>query len=532
MAGRHGLATTDPLFLERSVIAGRSFFFAPSKLRRRVTVPSGCIMGHRRDRTRNALGVLFGRQHLQGCLGTATVFGAMRYEFAVVEVRDGDTRAAFNELLSELKIEEPIAIAASIPTSECYFATRPINAGAGGGAATPRTLLRESLRSSTAKLDQLAIDVLNWQADRRALASIVAAPLDRIETIKDLIAETPHRLCRLEPAANALITAAAEGDKAERKGGVTRVFVGETSVLAVMTKGTRAIHWQSIPLRQGDEATGMVSIVRSVEASYSACGLERPPEAVTIYGRKQLESVIDRQWLAASMPGEYQWIDEPSMRPQDIAKACVDGYLTSDDDEFDFVRADRPPQRLSRIVPYKEVFLYIAAAACLGFVLFDRVVRLETEQAMLSTDAVSVLGDDASLRAERDRLNARATSVSSFLDGRVQWSSLLTKVAEILPDDTRLTGIRGTAMMSRKRKRAVKTMPTTLILNAECKLDDQGQLPRSVTQLVDEVALLDAVSEHFDRVELDGLRRKESKETGIEGAEFSIVLTSTSKAKG
>ncbi|PAY15416.1 hypothetical protein CKO51_32045 [Rhodopirellula sp. SM50] len=485
------------------------------------------------DRSRShVVGVLFGRQHLHGCHASTTMFGAVRYEYASVAVQSDDLGHSLAELFDALGIQgDPVPVAAAIPTSECYFATRPINSG--GGNASPRTLLRESLRSSTAKLDQLAIDVLNWQAHRRQLVSIVAAPLDRIESIRETIGNTKHSLQRLEPAANALISAAVENERKERRDRlVTRVFLGDTSLLAVMTKGTRAIHWQSMPLPQGDEATGIVSIVRSVEAAYAACGLETSPDAVSIYGRRELQSLIDRQWLSDNLPDDFRWLDAPSMKPDHIARACADGFLADEEDEFDFVREYREPLKLHRVVPYKEIALYLVAACALALVLLDRMKKTESNHVALVSSAPSMATDGSNPRPERDRLNARASAVSTFMDKRVRWSPMLGQITSILPDGTRLTGIRGTATMSQKRKRAVKTAPTTLILHAECVLDEDGQLPASVSKLTETVGQLDTVAEHFQRVELSDLRRTLSPETGIAGAEFSIILTTSSKAKG
>ena len=485
------------------------------------------------DRSRNhAVGILFGRQHLHGCRVTTTVLGSVRHEYATVALNGDDVDRALAELLERLDVPaDATPIAAAIPTGECYFATRPINSG--GGNATPRTLLRESLRSSTAKLDQLAIDVLNWQADRRPLASIVAAPLERIERIREAVAQSHHSLQRLEPAANALIRAAVERERKDRRSQlVTRVFLGESSLLAVMTKGTRAIHWQSTPLPPGDEGTGIVSIVRSVEAAYKACGLESPPVSVCIYGRLELQSLIDQQWLGDNLPVDYRWQDTPSMRPEKIAKACADGFLATDEDEFDFVREHREPLRLHRVVPYKEIAIYLVAACCLAFAMFERMKESESEHMSLLSNAPALVADGSNLRPERDRLNARASAISQFMDNRVRWSPMLGEITSVLPDGTRLTGIRGTATMTQKRKRAVKSAPTTLILNAECVLDADGQLPESVGNLTDTVGGLECVSQHFERVEISDLRRTTSAETGIAGASFSIILTTRSKAKG
>lgn len=460
------------------------------------------------------------------------MFGSVRYEYASVTVRDDAVAEAYHALLDALDVhDEPTPIVAAIPTGECYFATRPINSG--GGNASPRTLLRESLRSTTAKLDQLAIDVLNWQADRRPLVSIVAAPLDRIELIRETVDGSKHSLQRLEPAANALISAAVEIERKEKRDRlVTRVFLGDTSLLAVMTKGTQAIHWQSMPLPQGDEGTGIVSIVRSVEAAYSACGLENPPDSVSIYGRRELRLLLDRQWLKQNLPDDFRWLDSPSMKPDQIARACADRFLVGEGDEFDFVREYREPLKLHRVVPYKEIAMYLLAACCLAFVLFDRMKAAESAHTALVSGAPPMISDGTNPRAERDRLNARASAVSDFVDNRVRWSPMLAQITSILPDGTRLTGIRGSATMAQKRKRAVKSAPTTLILQAECVLDEDGQLPASVSKLTESVGGLETVEKHFQRVELGDLRRTFSKETGIAGAEFSIILTTSTKAKG
>ncbi|MEO1525340.1 MAG: hypothetical protein AAFX06_07880 [Planctomycetota bacterium] len=485
--------------------------------------------GSERNR-KHAIGVLCGRKHLHGCRSSTTVFGAVRHEHASVAIENNDLPAAVQALLTQFDLSEPTPVAAVIPTSECYFATRPINAG--GGNASPRTLLRESLRSSAAKLDQLAIDVLNWRADRRSLVGIIAAPLERVEAVRQAVTETEHPLQRLEPVANALVYAAADREKSERRDRlVTRVFLSKENVLAVMCKGNRAIHWQSAVLPQGDEGTGIVSLVRSVEAAYSACGLERSPDTVAIYGRSSLQSLIDRQWLQENLPDDYRWLDGPSLSPEDIAEACADYCSLRDDSEFNFVRQEKPPVALRRIVPYKEIAIYLLAACCLAFVLFERSTNVQSEYLTLQSTAPSLALEDTHPKGERDRLNARAASLSNFLDKRVQWSSMLGQIIEKLPEGTRLTGIRGSAVMAQKRKRATKTVPTTLLLNAECMLDEAGQVPESVSRFVESVQQLESVTQHFDRVELSDLRRKTSQESGVTGAEFSIVLTTSSKLK-
>ena len=188
--------------------------------------------------------------------------------------------------------------------------------------------------------------------------------------------------------------------------------------------------------------------------------------------------------------------------------------------------------KLSRVVPYREIAAYLVAAGLLAFTLFDRLKRTESEHMALVSSAPTIVADGSNPRPERDRLNARAGAVSQFLDKRVRWSPMLGQITAMLPEGTRLTGIRGTATMAQKRKRAVKTAPMTLILQAECILDENGQLPESVSRLTDSVGKLESVAKHFERVELGDLRRTLSQETGVAGAEFSIILTTSTIGQG
>ncbi|TWU08192.1 hypothetical protein [Stieleria varia] len=479
----------------------------------------------------NAVGVLFGRRHLHGCRATRTAFGRVRHRNAIVDVIDNDVHGALLRLLAELGVADtPTSILGAIPTAECYFATRPIASGA--ATASPRVLLRESLRSSSSHLDEMAIDVIHWQADRRPLVGIVAVPKQRVEEIRDAVAQTIHSLQRLEPAARSLIGVASEHEGRERRGvSITRVFMGENSLLAVISRGSRPVHWQSMPLPAGDEGTGVISIARSVEAAYKACGLDRPPETVVIHGRPELKKLIDRQWLDDNLPPDYRWVDTPSMIGHDVARCLVESYLAGQDDEFDFIRQHRDPLKFSRVLPYKEICAYITAACILAGVLWIRLGDVQNEQVFLLSTAPSQVHDSTNPNSQRDQLNARATSVSQFLDKRVLWSEMLSDVTAALPDGTRLTSIHGTNAMTQKRKKAIKTAPTTLILNAECALNDDGALPESLQSLAESVQSIQSVAKYFDSVELTDLRRTTSPATGVSGAEFAVVLTQQNKGR-
>ncbi len=477
----------------------------------------------------DAIGVLFGAGRLDGCRAMKTLFGSVRYRRASVEIIDGDLDAALAELLKDLGAgQSPLPIAAAIPTNECYFATRPIAAGA--AAASPRVLLRESLRSSSARLDQLAIDVIHWQPDRRMVAGICAAPVQRVEAIRAAVAKSKHSLQRLEPGAACLIAVSPEREGRERRSSLTtRVLLGDSSLLAVMSRGAKPIHWQSLPLPPGDEATGIVSAIRSLETAANACGLDRTPDHVVIHGRSELQSLTDQTWLNNSLDGALRWVESPTLKGADVAQALADRLMADEDEGFDLVRQHRDPLQLRRIVPYKEIVAYVCVACVLAMVLWMRLNSIRAQSTALVSNAPPMVADGTNPRPEKERLAARASAVSQFLDKRVRWSGMLGQITQTLPEGMRLTGIRGSAPLPKRSKGQTKSFPATLVLQAECKLDPDGSMPSSLDNLAVSLHSLDTVSPHFDSVELSDVHRTRAQGTGITGAAFSVIFTAKTK---
>ncbi|QDT13327.1 hypothetical protein [Planctomycetes bacterium K23_9] len=477
----------------------------------------------------DAIGVMFARDYLYGCRASRSVFGIVHYQYAKAACANNNTDAALADLLNQLNASTSrLPIVAAIPTDECYFATRPTASGAAN--ASPRALLRESLRSSNSQLDKMAIDVINWQPDKRTVAGIVAAPNDRIEAIRESVAATGHSLQRLEPAAACLIGAAPESEGRERRSSLTtRVILGQNRLLAATSRGTLPIYWQSLPLPTGDEATGIVSAIRSLDAASQACGIDRTPDHVVLHGRRELHALMDQQWLEENTGADLRWVESPNFAGQDVAKALADKFLSDDDEGFDFVRQHRDPLQLRRVVPYKEIVAYVMAAAVLFGVLWLRSGKLDHQRTAILASAPPMVGDGTDPKPERTQLNARATAVSQFLHDRVRWSDMLTDITHSIPEGMRLTGIRGSATMSSTRKKKAKVVPATLVLQAEAALNENGDMPTSLDSLAESIKQISSVARSFEHVELSNIRQTRSQETGVAGAEFSIVLTNDTK---
>ncbi|WP_149753007.1 hypothetical protein [Rubripirellula obstinata] len=477
----------------------------------------------------DVVGILFKNDRLDACRARQTIFGGVRYQYASTAIQDGDLAAATKEVIAQLGgSKAALPIAAAIATEECYFATRPITSG--GATASPRVLLRESLRSTSARLDQMSIDVIHWQPDRRTVAGICAAPTQRVEDIREAVAAAKHSLQRVEPAAACLIGISPSHEGRERRNQLTtRVLLGESSLLAVMSRGAKPIHWQRLPLPPGDEATGIVSAIRSLETAATACGLDRTPDNVVVHGRSELRSLLDNQWLENSLDGNFRWVDYPTLSGEDVTKALADRLLQGNDEGFDLVREHRDPLQLRRVVPYREIFGYITAAVVLAGVLWTRMDGIESQRMALVASAPPIIGDGTSPKPEKDRLNGQATAFSRFLDKRVLWSEVLAEVTTALPEGMQLMDIRCSAPMARDIRGKSKSLPATLVLDAKCALGEDGTMPTSLNALAETFNELNSVHQHFETVELSDLHRTRDQESGVAGAEFSVIFTAKTK---
>lgn len=504
-------------FAHKAIKGGTAFMTHHSKRsarRRGDNEPSG-----------DCLGILFGRDVLEGCRATRSLFGSVRYQRATAAQNGRSLSETLSELLTELGVDKlSLPIAAALPTDDCYFATRPTASGSQG--ASPKALLRESMRSHASRLDKMAIDVLHWQPDRRPVAGIVAAPTEIVDEIRCLVAETGHSLQRLEPAASCLVAAAAIADGRERSSQLTtRVLLGQASLLAVISRGRRAIQWQRLPLPAGDEATGIVSAIRSLETAASACGLDRTPDKVVMHGRNELHALIDQQWLTDNLPKDHHWVESPGLRPSDVAQSLADQLLVDDDEGFDLVRQHRDPIRLGRVVPYKEVAAYVAIALALVSLIWMRLDDARAEQTSLITTAPPMVASQTNLTPQRNEMKSRAGAVTRLLEKRVRWSAVFSDVLSHLPEGTRLTEIHGSSPMLVKKSKKIKSVPTTLVLKGETVLDDQGRLPSELDNLAKSIQQIDSVEASFKSVELKDVRRIKSQKTGVSGAQFSLIFT-------
>ena len=138
---------------------------------------------------------------------------------------------------------------------------------------------------------------------------------------------------------------------------------------------------------------------------------------------------------------------------------------------------------------------------------------IESKRMSLVASAPPIIGDGTNPKPEQDRLNAKASAISRFLDKRIQWSGVLADITEALPSGMQLLDIQGSAPMARSIRGKSKSSPATLILHAKCALGEDGSMPASLNQLADLFASIQSVDKHFETVELSDLHRTRDRET-------------------
>ncbi len=481
--------------------------------------------------TSSSIGILFEDGILYGCQASRTLVGRIRYQQVSQPIGEAGLEQAVAELLAKFTgTAADTPVAAGLPTGETYFATRPIAASA--GSVSPRVLLRESLRSATVRLDRLEIDVLHWQPERRPVASIIAAPSSRIDAIRQAIEAAGYSLQQIEPVATALCAAAARVDTKERgTQTITRVILSRERILAVICKGPTPVHWHEMDLPAGDEAAGIVSVIRAAVTGASTCGLADAPDRVVVHGRKELQPLIDMDWLHDQLQTELRWLEEPAADAPGMVRALADNLLAGEPSQFDLARIHRAATPLRQLIPWREVVGYAAMAATLLIALQIRHNDHAAQRTALLAAAPPSLGSEAEVRAVKTQLEAQAANLSKFLDNRVHWAPHLRTIVHQLPPGARLKEIRGSAALANQKKSS-RSMPATLVLRGECTLDDQGDVPASLDTFVEQLRAQPALLEAFPHIELSDVRRTRSQQTGIDGAEFSVVMTARNTATG
>ncbi|MCD0461071.1 hypothetical protein [Roseiconus lacunae] len=454
----------------------------------------------------NRVGIYFDRQQLFGCLVKRSIAGKLQHRSESVQITDEDYAGATRQLLAKLSIDEsiPTEIIGAIPTDDCIVVSMSTDASEGPEAAEQQ--LRQSLRQSTTGLDQLAFDELTWHSSHQSVISLTATAQDRIGLIREAVSGLGHRWRSLQPAPSSLT--ADVGRSAKRERTATRLFVGETSLLGVMTQGANLVHWQSQPLPRGEEERGIALIAKAIESEARAKGFEPSTEGIRIHGRHELQSLIDSTWLQKNLSRGYEWLDGPAMNPGLIAQMCADQFYSRRQNQFNFVRSkpgpppdaptpdaptpDAPasPER-HRSISIKKPILYMLAISVVILVIADQLRRCREDYTTALAYTPSLTSSGVNPHARLIGFVSDHELISQSLDKpigqRGNGADFTSSLHEVVPQQRS----NQTALTDRELNQEDQGSPIELVFNADYMIDLAGapsstdQPPKPASEAID-----------------------------------------------
>jgi hypothetical protein len=462
----------------------------------------------------------------------ATLRGSRVVERLSVPV-ETDEPAALQQALAQLgsrAARRPIVL--GVPTERCYFTTRPVSVM---GGASPNVLLRESLRSPSAPIDQLIADTVTSRPDRRDVVGIAACDRNWLASLCQPLVERDLWVAGAEPAPCALLRLAEREDRKHRKAGlVVRVFLNDSQMLAVLASGVQPIVWRTAPLTRGDEAAAILALVRSVNSVSNPCGIEREPGAVVVHGRQDLERLVDVQWVRQHLRTQFGWLANPSLDAADVARGLTLRGLEDGDDGFDLAREYRRQPTLWQLFPGRLAVACAALLLVMAGLLWHRKTQVETAAALAHRTAdrlVAPAVPTAELQDEQKDLAARVAAVKKFVDSRVVWTTLLRELSNQLPDSIYLTSLQADAELPTKPGKSVAKRG--LVVKGAVALSASGLVPHEVDRLVNTLRGHPVIARDFPLVELADLKHFQNVGDNRALALFTIIcLPKAKKAAG
>jgi hypothetical protein len=413
------------------------------------------------------------------------------------------------------------AIVLGVPTEKCYFATRPISLSSG---ASPKVLLRESLRSAATPVDRMSADTVAFRPDKRDVVGIAACDQGYIAACCAPLAEKKLRVDAAEPAPSALLRLAEKNDSESRRERlVVRVFMGQTDLLTVLAFGSQPIVWRTSPLAHGDEAATILALVRSLMTVAGPCGVERNPDAVIVHGRPDLERLVDVAWIRQRLGITFRWVHGPEFCGGDIAHGLALRGLEEESTGFNLAPQYAQGRSLLEMFPWRQAAACAAALVVMAGLMWRRSEQV-AKAAQTADEAAAQLVDAAIPLTELERrkkdLQTRVTAVEKFLDSRVLWSRHFREIAGSLPENIFLTSFDGASDFQTKTGAPGKRV---LVIKGAVSLSASGLVPHEVDRVVDRIRGNANLVKDFPVVELADL--KQFRQTGdtVEMALFSVM---------
>ena len=417
----------------------------------------------------------------------------------------------------------PWTVGVGLTNLRVFFTTRPIQATE--RELSPAVLLHEVLQSPNIIIDEMEVDMIKAQPDKRPVASLVACKRKYLSGLLSALADCGVRPHRAEPACCALVRAAARQHRAPRKAKtVIRAFLGRERGLVVLVAGEMPLIWRSFDLPDGGEPGAVVSACMSLKILGKHCGIDTPPDAVLIHGRPDLSGAMGSDEALKGLATRVASHAGPALDGGAIAFGVALGCQPQVEG-FDLARTLKPRPTLRELVPWGDLALQSAVLVCVSLFIQAHARGVEHSNRAIRAEAARfpwlAKVADPKLEKERKDLEQRVRTVETFLSERIIWTAYAQDVSTQLPESILLRSFSG--QCEARTKKEGNKPKKSYILKLAAPIAQGDGIPEEIDAYLGALRVHPLLRRDFPIVELGDLRWSQSASGKKAVAEFTVI---------
>ncbi|SIO12675.1 hypothetical protein SAMN05444166_2594 [Singulisphaera sp. GP187] len=483
--------------------------------------------------TGRAIGLMIGHRELVLSQVAFTPIGPLEMGRRTEPI-EGDTidvvipRILAPVLESEAWKNAPIAI--GLPVLSVFFSTRPIKSI--NLDAAPQILLHEVLRSSNLVIDDMDVDMIKSQPGKLPVASIIATRKKYLAPILHGLEKCGVRPSQVEPAPFALLRAAIRRHRTDRgTKSSLRIFLGAESGLAMLTAQDQPLAWRYFEMLEGEEATAVVSSVRSLRTLSRYYGVDTPPDLVWVHGRPELLHLDDTpQWRETHL--RMQRFDGPGFNAADTAFGLAMG-CHAEAKGLNLARSMRPRDSLLRLLPLGQIGLLVVTMAMATVFLQSGQDELKRNLYAVQTALINHKWmknhSVADLEKEKASQTIRAKAIQQYLGTRIFWTDCLREISTPLPSTMTVSTVSGHCKLGDTKRDM--TNDRLLALNMHAPITGNGVVPAEIDTYLAAMRSSQVIRKALPQIKLSALRWGTNGRTYRPFVAFTVTCQAETKKK-
>jgi len=287
-------------------------------------------------------------------------------------------------------------------------------------------------------------------------------------------------------------------------------------------------------LRRGDEASAVLSAIRSLAAVSKDCGIESSPSSVILHGRPDLARLLDVGWIQSQIEVPLDWLPTPPLDRSQVAFGLALGCLNREEHAFDLSHSLKRRATLWELFPWREAAVQVGLVLLMALFLAERYDTLSDSyrkvQAQETQHAWMASMEEPQLAQERNDLKQQVAAIGKFLDRRITWTSYERELAACLPDNMFLTSFQGVCELESTSKNSGQAKPDkSLVFRAAVTIPEEGPVPEAIGRFLDTLRGHETLKRDFPVVELADLKQLQSTRDRNGVASFTVVCLPKSK---